>query len=71
MSNLQTYFQWATHYPFAAAALFFGGTAVAITLYTYLNDFRRLQGRSSEVRPPEGGDRGSGSEDLTRQRRLR
>lgn len=38
MSAIQTFVQWVTQSPFTAAALFFGGAVVAVTLYTYVYD---------------------------------
>jgi hypothetical protein len=38
MSTIQTVVRWVAHSPFTAAALFFGGAVVAVTLYTYVYD---------------------------------
>ena len=45
MNSLQTIFHWVTQSPFAAAAVIFGGTAFAVTLYTYVYDYTMLTNR--------------------------
>lgn len=45
VNSLQTIFHWVTQGPFAAAAVFFGGTALAVTLYTYVYDYTMLTNR--------------------------
>ena len=45
MSYLQTMVYWFSHNPLSAAAVFFGVAIVAVTLYTYVSDYRRLANR--------------------------
>jgi hypothetical protein len=45
MSYLQTVAHWVTHNPLSAAAVFFGMAVVAVTLYTYVYDYRMLTNR--------------------------
>lgn len=42
MSHLQTLFHWFTQNPLSAAAIFFGGAIVAVTLYTLVSDYPAL-----------------------------
>jgi len=43
MSYMQTMIYWFTHNPLSATAVFFGGAVVAVTLYTYVYDYRALE----------------------------
>jgi len=45
VNSIQTMFHWVTQYPFTAAAVFFGGTTLAVTLYTYVYDYKMLTNR--------------------------
>jgi len=45
VNSLQTIFHWVTQSPFAATAVFFGGTTLAVTLYTYVYDYTMLINR--------------------------
>lgn len=40
--NIQNFVYWLTDNRLAAAAFFFGGAAVAVMIYTYLVDYRRV-----------------------------
>jgi hypothetical protein len=40
MNSLQTLFQWIAQNPFMSASVLFGGAIVAVTLYTYVHDYR-------------------------------
>jgi hypothetical protein len=42
VNNIQNIFQWFTQNPLAAAVVFFGGAMVAVVLYTYVYDYKRL-----------------------------
>ena len=42
MNHIQTVFHWFTQNPLSAAAIFFGGAIVAVTLYTLVYDYRVL-----------------------------
>ncbi len=39
---MQTIVYWFTHNPLSAATIFFGVVIVAVTLYTYAQDYRML-----------------------------
>jgi hypothetical protein len=43
MSSTQIMVYWFTYNPLSAAAVFFGVAAVAVTVYTYAQDYRRLK----------------------------
>lgn len=45
VNSLQTIIHWLTQSPFAAAAAFFGGTVVAVTLGMYFYDYTMLTNR--------------------------
>jgi len=45
VNSIQTIYQWGTQYPFTAATVFFGGLILAVTLYTYVYDYRMLTDR--------------------------
>ncbi|MGH7259499.1 MAG: hypothetical protein ACREI9_02310 [Nitrospiraceae bacterium] len=45
MSNVQTMVHWFTQNPLWAATVFFGVAIVAVTLYTYVYDYRMLADR--------------------------
>jgi hypothetical protein len=45
MNSIQTIFQWFTHNQLAGSAIFFGGAMLAVILYTYLYDYKRLTSR--------------------------
>ena len=45
MNSIQTFYYWVAQYPFTAAAVFFGGTTLAVTLYTYVYDYKMLTNR--------------------------
>ena len=42
MSYVQTMAYWFTHHPLSATAVLFGVAVVAVTLYTYVQDYRLL-----------------------------
>lgn len=42
MSYIQTMVHWFAHNPLSAAAVFFGVAIAAVTLYTYIHDYRML-----------------------------
>lgn len=35
-------FHWFTQHPLSSAAVFFGGTILAVALYTYVHDYKIL-----------------------------
>ena len=45
MDYTQTMFHWFTQNPLTAAAVFFGGAIVAVTLCTYVYDYKMLTNR--------------------------
>ena len=42
MNYAQTMFHWFTQHPYTAASVIFGGSVVAVALYTYVYDYRML-----------------------------
>ena len=46
MSSVQTMVHWFTQYPLWAATAFFSVAIMAVTLYTYVCDYRRLTDES-------------------------
>lgn len=45
MNYAQMMFHWFTQNPFTAASVIFGGAVVAVTVYTYVYDYRALTDR--------------------------
>ena len=40
MNDAQVMFQWFISHPLSSAAVVFGGAMIAVTLYTYLHDYK-------------------------------
>jgi hypothetical protein len=45
MNSIQTLYHWIAQYPLTVAAVFFGGLTLAVTLYTYVYDYKMLTNR--------------------------
>ena len=45
VNSIQTFYHWAAQYPLTATAVFVGGLILAVTLYTYVYDYKMLTNR--------------------------
>jgi len=45
VNSIQTIYHWVAQYPLTATAVFVGGAIVAVTLYTYVYDYKMLTNR--------------------------
>lgn len=50
MNLLANVFVWLTQHPLSATAFFFGGSTLAVLLYTYVHDYNMLIGPGTEER---------------------
>lgn len=50
MNYTQIMFDWFAQNPLSTAALFFGGAMIAVTLYTYVYDYRMLIHRGKALK---------------------
>jgi hypothetical protein len=49
MSGVETMYLWLIYNPLTAAALFFGGAALAVILYTFVHDYHMLGNRPRSI----------------------
>ncbi|HEV8540189.1 MAG TPA: hypothetical protein VGQ60_03415 [Nitrospiraceae bacterium] len=48
MNSLVIMLLWFSHHPLFSASFFFGGTALAVVLYTYVHDYKMLEKKEWE-----------------------
>jgi len=50
VNQLANIVAWLTQHPLSATAFFFGGSTLAVLLYTYVHDYKTLIGAGMEER---------------------
>jgi hypothetical protein len=58
MDSMELLLTWTNQNPFTAVSIFFGGSLLLVTLYTFFHDYRMLRGDPGTNLPIGTSERG-------------